>query len=78
MKSKVIQNKIKEFQPITIEITIESLGELKNLLMRLNHGSKHIIEFNTEHGDYQDNIEIIDNSFDLWKELDTLYSKLKR
>lgn len=75
MKSKVTQNKIKEFQPINVEITIESMGELKDLLLRMNL-SQDTVEKNTY--SYNDDIETIDNTRDLWKQLDTIYSKLKR
>lgn len=75
MKSKVTQNKIKEFQPITLEITIESMGELKDLLLRMNL-SQDTVEKNTY--SYNDDIKTIDNTRDLWKQLDTIYSKLKR
>lgn len=75
MKSKVTQNKIKEFQPITVEITIESMGELKDLLLRMNL-SQDTVEKNTY--SYADSIKPEDKTRDLWKQLDTLYSKLKR
>jgi len=74
MKSKVTQNKIKEFQPITVEITIESIGELKDMLMRMNL-SQGTVKSNTY--SYDDGIKIEDKTQNLWKELDTLYSKLK-
>lgn len=75
MKSKVIQNKIKEFQPITVEITIESMGELKDLLLRMNL-SQDTVKKNTY--SYHDGIKLEDKTQDLWKQLDTIYSKLKR
>ena len=75
MKSKITQNKIKEFQPITVEITIESMGELKDLLLRMNL-SQDTVKKNTY--SYADGIELEDKTQDLWKQLDTLYSKLKR
>ena len=75
MKSKVTQRKIKAFQPITVEITIESMGELKDLLMRMNL-LQDTVKKNTY--SYADDIKSEDKTQDLWKELDTLYSKLKR
>lgn len=75
MKSKITQKKIKEFQPITVEITIESMGELKDLLMRMDLSQHSLKKVSYSYND--DNIKASDMTQDLWKELDTLYTKLK-
>ncbi len=66
-----IKTKEKGFEPIELNITIESMDELKQLCKRLNIAGSVINEYENRYTD----IETVKTSA-LWKMLDSLYFKL--
>ena len=71
MKSTVITNEV-FFEPIKIELVIETPEDLYNLLIRLNMNSDSINKSERYTGDYPKNIVADDSLNSLWNQLDDI------
>ena len=70
MRHKVIQNKT-GFEPVTIEITIESRDELVDMWKRLNLGS-YVVDQEHKDSIYSLYDSRCENTYSLWKSLDDI------
>jgi len=70
MKLKKLK-KSSDFQPVTIEITFESIGEIENLLARVNKNTNNINKGN----DYK--AVNNDHNLDLFRFIKSIYFKAR-
>ena len=68
-----IKTKEKGFEPIELNITIESMEELKELCARLCMLSNEVNEVVDDYGKIKDTVGVDD----LWEKLDKFYEKYK-
>ena len=71
MKATVVTNEV-VFEPIKIELVIETPEDLYNLLIRLNMSSADINKSERHMGDYPKNIVADDSLNSLWDQLDDI------